>query len=390
MLPSLRLLLLLLFPALLLAGWPARAGDGPAEPPPAGFAGRQYIDSRGCVFVREGEDWVARLDPAGGPVCGYPPTQTSREAPRPAPALAGDPAPLPPGMGRIEAELLQAVASEMRDGDFVAAGGQLPPRPQGPAVAPDGDPAMTELGRTLGAAVAVAPQLSAVTAGMAGRDSRLCALIGAGPPGGIAAAGLGGTALGQCGAAILSAAATTPVPVAEIVSGGEAEEEGSEDAAELADAGSPDPAVPEPAETSPDATKAGRPAAAGTQTTVAHHDPAETPPSTRGVPPRGGKADDPIPSRRRAAAASGEPVIPAGARYFILGHAPDEAAARAAAARLVAQGFPAALGTTRGEPGAPAGTGPRTIMAGPFEGREAMVRALDRLRRAGYDSLVPR
>lgn len=390
MLPSLRLLLLLLFPALLLAGFPARAGDGPAEPPPAGFAGRQYIDSRGCVFLREGEAWVARLDPSGAPICGYPPTQTSREAPRPAPALVGDPAPLPPGMGRVEAELLQAVASEMRDGDFVAVGEQLPPAPQGPAVAPDGDPAMTELGRTLGAAVAVAPQLSAVTAGMAGRDSRLCELIGAGPPAGIAAAGLGGTALGQCGAAILSAAATTPVPVADIVSGAEAEEAGNEDVAELADAESPDPAVPEPVKASPDTTDAGRTADAGTQTTVARHDPAETPRSTREIQPHRGKSEDPIPSRRRPVAASSEPVIPAGARYFILGHAPDEAAARAAAARLVAQGFPAALGTTRGNPGAPAGTGPRTIMAGPFEGREAMVRALDRLRRAGYDSLVPR
>lgn len=390
MLPSLRLLLPLLFPALLLAGLPARAGGGPAEPPPAGFAGRQYIDSRGCVFLREGEAWMARLDPSGAPICGYPPTQTSRDAPRPAPALAGEPVPLPPGMGRIEAELLQAVASEMRDGDFVAAGGQLPPRPQGPTVGPDGDPAMTELGRTLGAAVAVAPQLSAVTAGMAGRDSRLCELIGAGPPAGIAAAGLGNTALGQCGTAILSAAATTPVPVPEIVAGAEAEEAGSEDAAELADAGSRDPAVPEPAEASPDATKAVRTVAAGTQTTVARHDPAKTPRNTRLAPPRGGKADDPIPSRRRAEAAPGEPVIPAGARYFILGHAQDEAAARAAAARLGAQGFPAALGTTRGAPAGTSGTSSRTIMAGPFEGREAMVRALDRLRRAGYDSLVPR
>ena len=55
--------------------------QGPAEPPPADFAGRQYIDSRGCVFLRDAEGtWTARRSRDGTAVCGYPPTLSARGA----------------------------------------------------------------------------------------------------------------------------------------------------------------------------------------------------------------------------------------------------------------------------------------------------------------------
>lgn len=53
-------------------------GDGPAELPPPDFAGRQYVDSEGCVFTRAIVDgvvtWVARLTPDREPLCGFAPT----------------------------------------------------------------------------------------------------------------------------------------------------------------------------------------------------------------------------------------------------------------------------------------------------------------------------
>jgi hypothetical protein len=66
--------------ALLTVSAPAAAfaQSGPAELPPAEFAGRQYVDSRGCVFVRAEIDgtvtWAPRLDRDRTPLCGYRPS----------------------------------------------------------------------------------------------------------------------------------------------------------------------------------------------------------------------------------------------------------------------------------------------------------------------------
>lgn len=57
---------------------PAGAGPEPAELPPPDFAGQQYVDSRGCLFLRAGYGgqtlWVPRVTRAGQPLCGYPPS----------------------------------------------------------------------------------------------------------------------------------------------------------------------------------------------------------------------------------------------------------------------------------------------------------------------------
>lgn len=59
---------------------PARAELAPpAELPPPNYAGQQYVDSKGCLFVRAGQSpdrevWVPRVTREGKPLCGNPPS----------------------------------------------------------------------------------------------------------------------------------------------------------------------------------------------------------------------------------------------------------------------------------------------------------------------------
>lgn len=83
-----------LFTALGVAGATAQSRSGPiipAEMPPPSFTGTQYVDSRGCVFIRAGFDgrvtWVPRYGDDRRPMCGFEPSLASAAAPsQPAPS----------------------------------------------------------------------------------------------------------------------------------------------------------------------------------------------------------------------------------------------------------------------------------------------------------------
>lgn len=73
---------------------------GPANLPPSGFDGQQFVDARGCLFMRAGfganVTWVPRVDSGHNPICGYPPTFAAATLQAVEKAMAPDPEAAPP------------------------------------------------------------------------------------------------------------------------------------------------------------------------------------------------------------------------------------------------------------------------------------------------------
>lgn len=70
-----------------------RSAGPPAEYPPSSYKGKQYVDSRGCIYIRAGIDgavnWVPRVTRSRKQLCGYKPTTVAGSTAQPGSAGAG-------------------------------------------------------------------------------------------------------------------------------------------------------------------------------------------------------------------------------------------------------------------------------------------------------------
>ncbi len=342
----------------------------PAEEPPPDFPGAQYIDSAGCVFLRDGYGWTPRLDDDGRVMCGFPPSQSAW---RGGDAAAGT-------LEQVERDLTVALVEagnvpDFEDRSLAAAGKDSPPdRKTGPAASmPAGkvlpDPAaggLGQVGGAIGRALHTQPAIAArMNTGFAGSD-RLCELLGMSAP--------------AQGRHSLAADPTRGY------------------CADLAPTGLPGLMAIKLPE---DGRMAGAHDADGT---TAEDDSARTDRKAKRDMPQRGKAETvpPRSAQKRPSAKAGKgrqkahskprddgdvatdhANVPAGAKYVQLG-AFNHDGVEAAIAAIRALGYPAARQVGR------TADGMRIVFAGPFTSRERLIAALDRIQKAGYPRAIAR
>lgn len=348
----------------------------PAELPPRDFAGTQFIDSAGCVFLRAAQGWVAALTDDQAQVCGFPPSRTIWPGMGSAP-LSGSP---DDAAAKIERDLTMLMVTAEGAGmalddavDLSAIGRRAAPSDgagtAGPAAA---DGAKDGIDAEIARGLALREQIGAMAPSYPASGERLCALLGlrqAGadpvaigddPTGGLCsgrAASIAGYRLRDAAAALTAADAqtgqTTGLPGRRLAVG----------AANPADA----------------AVKDGRPSgSAGAAKPRADGAPVLAPQKAGGA--TAARGDGPAAVQRSAPKAE---LVAPGARFVQIGRF-DQAAVEIAAKGLARLGYPVVRETRLGA------DGKRFVMAGPFTTRADLITALDAIRRAGYGGAVAR
>lgn len=351
----------------------AFAADGPAEPPPPDFPSSQYIDSTGCVFLKdETGRWQARRERDSTPTCGFPPTMSAQ---RFSPDAAAEPLPSkrpePTRAQQIEGALGEIVIPNLRTGELAGTREPFQKRlDAGPE--PSSDAPMHELVAEIEAQGRVRSQMN----GLLQPNRQLCRLLGYDdkmPP---------------------ASDVQRPQPGRDPTQGF-CDALPESDIARLAftrPANLPVPPAPDPDQASVGDRNASVPAAGRatvnppvrdgvTQTVTTYPRPgtaAPAPSKTQNPNPRSS-----VPMRSTTSTAG--TGIPAQARFIRIGTFKTGQDVDATARVLSRLGLP----VLRQLAPAPAGDETQIIMVGPFNSRESIVRAYDRVRRAGYANAVP-
>lgn len=359
----------------------------PAELPPDDFRATQYIDSDGCVFTREDHRWTVRMGRDGTPICGYPPSLSSRHERATAdasPFARSEPDPL----HDAERELTKQIVTTLGPlSELSAHSGHEPKPPQEISgarahAATKESPEVTSLNAQLSAV----GQVKQAVGRAVNPAPRLCDLLSLeSAPKTTPAIGQDPT-LGYCGQSVISALPERDIAM-KATGVGDQSDAMSTDKAQERNMGVERPPRSRRVTAAASSGKASDPVKAPLReqrlaepVDQSHHRSPRKATTAANLPSRGDK--------RRAdkrALSSSPDGIPAGARYVQLGAFGEMANAERMISRLQSLGFPVSRGKTQAR-----GQDLTVVMAGPFNNRERLISALSALRAKGFRSAFAR